>query len=166
MGTTYLVWWHMFKCIPYSHMIACKQARKKGKEEGGLRMQALDSSLLLLSVNHDQDLCKMIIFYYCFGLFCALYGWKYTAAHESNNWAKQNEYEVIITSYWAKIDLYNRFFQIRNLCKSCPGRLGILTDDYRDMHHTSTHVFVFHCIHIIQNQPAWTPGYRCSKTGL
>ena len=33
-------------------------------------MQALDFSLLLLSVNHDQDLCKMIIFYYCFGLFC------------------------------------------------------------------------------------------------
>ena len=25
-------------------------------------MQALDFSLLLLSVNHDQDLCKMIIF--------------------------------------------------------------------------------------------------------
>ena len=50
----------MFKCIPYSHTIACEQARKKEKEEGGLCMQALDFSLLLLSVNHDQDLCKMI----------------------------------------------------------------------------------------------------------
>ena len=37
-------------------------------------MQALEFSLLLLSVNHDQDLCKMIIFDYCFRLFCALYG--------------------------------------------------------------------------------------------
>ena len=64
----------MFKCILYSHTIACEQARRKGKEEGGLCMQALDFSLLLLSVNHDQDLCKMIIFSYSFGLFCALYG--------------------------------------------------------------------------------------------
>ena len=59
---------------PYSHTIACEQARKKGKEERGLCMQALDFSSLLLSVNHDQGLCKMIHFYYCVGLFCALYG--------------------------------------------------------------------------------------------
>ena len=52
----------MFKCILYSHTITCEQARRKGKEEGGLCKQALDFSLLLLSVNLDQDLCKMIIF--------------------------------------------------------------------------------------------------------
>ena len=64
-------------------------------------------------------------------VLCIVWLKVYTAADESNNWAKQNEYEVIITSYWAKIDLDNRFFQIRNLCKICSGRLGILTDDYQ-----------------------------------
>ena len=51
-----------------------KLVEKERKKELGLCVQALDFSLLLLSVNHDQDLCKMIIFYYCLGLFCALYG--------------------------------------------------------------------------------------------
>ena len=32
-------------------------------------MQALDFSLLFLSVNHDQDLCKMIIFTIVLGCF-------------------------------------------------------------------------------------------------
>ena len=60
-------------------------------------MQALDFSLLLLSVNHDQDLCKMYFFTIVLG--CFVHYMAESIQQQMNQITEQNEYEVIITSY-------------------------------------------------------------------